>query len=241
MDISRASRLYSGFYIRENSGNNQFSYQQRRQKEIFVAPLRTGDPADLQIGNQIVFSEIEDGVECNRRGLAAFIHQHSNGQNRFFFDNHNHAFFFWMLAAQQGLLPKPLPLLHVDQHTDMRPAPQPFPESPDKTIDLQTAFHYTNFVLNVGNFIRPALEFGLFSEIIIIDSSDSFERPPPDQYILDIDMDIFSDDMAYIDEAYKLDKIRGYIKKAGLVTVATSPFFMNQQKALDLIHLLFPD
>ncbi|MFT7538714.1 MAG: hypothetical protein ACI9F2_000865, partial [Lysobacterales bacterium] len=60
-------------------------------------------------------------------------------------------------------------------------------------------------------------------------------------YILDIDIDIFSDQMNYIDNFLKLKCIKEYIKKASVITVATSPYFIDQYKAIDYIKLLFND
>ncbi|MCH9008957.1 hypothetical protein IIA29_13310 [candidate division KSB1 bacterium] len=45
---------------------------------------------------------------------------------------------------------------------------------------------------------------GLFSQVEMIDSSAAFEKPLPDEFVLDIDIDIF----------------------------ATSPYFMNQHDAI---------
>lgn len=140
-----------------------------------------------------------------------------------------------MYWFKNGKLKKGTTLVHVDQHRDTHDPDQPFKMDGDNPVDLDQVFEYTNFVLNVGNFIKPALAMGVFSGVHNIDSRSSFEAPLPGEFVLDIDADIFSDDMAYIDHHYKMEKIKGYIDRAKLITIASSPFFMEQDKAIGVI------
>ncbi len=239
MNIKLLQSFYSGFEINEPAGNNAFSYGQRQNKSIWVPPLIPGALTDVTQGDKIVFSEIEDGVEKNRNGLKNFVYLSYHHKNIFIFDNHNHAFFFWMTGYLQDKINPGLPLVHIDQHSDMREPPIYPGFSLDKKTDVSDIFNYTNYTLNVGSFIQPALRLGLFSEVQIIDSSTTFTRDMPARFVLDIDMDIFSEEMAYIDETLKRDKIRRYIKAAEFITIATSPYFMNQKKAVSLIRKFF--
>ncbi len=239
MNIKLLKYLYCGFEIAESVGNNTFSYRQRQNKSLWVPPLIAGTLEDVAPGDKIAFSEIEDGIEKNRRGLKNFIYFPYQGKDVFVFDNHNHAFFFWLAGYLQGKIKPGLPLVHIDQHSDMR-EPAEYPNFLlNKKINLQEGFNYTNQILNVGNFIKPALELGLFSEVQIIDSTTSFKWDVPIRYILDIDLDIFSDDMAYLDDELKINKIKNYIQKADYITIATSPFFINQSQALKKLQTLF--
>ncbi len=239
-DIEAIRTLYKGFYISEEAGNNAFSYNKRHNKKIYVAPLIKSDAARLALGDKTVFSEIEEGREHNRSGLRNFIYQYKNGKHVFIFDNHNHAYFFWMFGYINGLIEAGRPLVHIDQHSDMRDPQLYFPEKLSKSISLQEVFKYTNYTLNVGNFIQPALHSGLFSAVRIVDSSVSFaEDIPSNKYTLDIDMDIFSEDMSYINETLKIAKIKTYIKHCDFITVASSPYFIEQGKAVQLIKRLF--
>ena len=128
--------------------------------------------------------------------MQNFVHWKYRGKECFIFDNHNHAFFFWAYALRKGLFKKGTLLVHVDQHSDMR-NPQKM-ISPEELNDLQTVFEYTNYELNVGNFIQPALNSGIFSAVDIIDSSYSFDNEYKTAIVLDIDMDVFGSDMDYI-------------------------------------------
>ena len=56
--------------------------------------------------------------------------------------------------------------------------------------------------------------------------------------VLDIDLDIFDPIMDYIPEELKLTCLRSWIGKARFITMATSPFFMDQIKAVRLANLL---
>ncbi len=229
--------FYKGFSIAKAVGNNAFSFNARKQSEIFIPPLIDGTPEDLKIGQQIVFSELEDGTEKNFYGLKNFIHWQKEGREYFIFDNHNHAFFFWAYALQKKLIDFGETLVHVDQHTDMR---EPLKWiSKKEFMDANEVFDYTNFKLNVGNFIQPAIKIGLFKSVEIIDSSVTFEKLFSGQIVLDVDMDIFSAEMDYIPKSIKIAKIRAYEKQAKLVTIATSPFFLDQQKAIQLIREIF--
>ena len=56
---------------------------------------------------------------------------------------------------------------------------------------------------------------------------------------LDIDLDIFSKDMDYIPYDLKVSKIKDLIKKAKVITIASSPFFIEQDYAIKVLKELF--
>ena len=241
INIQILQQFYNGFYISKPRGNNAFSYNQRQQRRIYVPPTIRGSLADLDVGGEIAFSEVEEGQEINKVGLQSSRYFQKSNKDFFIFDNHNHAFFFWVYAFKFGQLKKGLPLVHVDQHTDMREPERYLQFSTENDIDLKAAFEYTNYVLNVGNFIKPALQAGLFSGVEIIDSSFAFKNSYSEEIVLDIDIDVFSPDMAYIDHDLKLGKIRSYIAAACFITIATSPYFMDQEEAIRIVKELLQD
>ncbi|SHK24715.1 peptide arginase family protein [Tepidibacter formicigenes] len=226
---------YKGFFINEPVGNNIFSYDERKQKKIYVPPLKEGNIEDAKIGENIVFCEIEDKNEINALGLEYFIKYLFNEKDVYIFDNHNHAFYFWVESLKRGKFKKGIKLVHVDQHKDMRE-----PNTYIKDInDLENVFKYTNFNLNVGNFIKPALKLGIFSDVVILDNLNSFYLDINEEFVLDIDLDIFSKDMDYIDYDLKISKIKELIKKSKVITIATSPFFIEQNYAIDVLKEIF--
>jgi hypothetical protein len=238
MDISLLQSLYSGFHIDEPVGNNAFSFSRRRNQIIFVPTLIEGGVDDVAPGEDVVFSEIADGGEVNAKGLERFVHFEHEGGDVFVFDNHNHAFCFWYEAIVSGVMPLGLPLVHVDQHKDMRVPQLPFPS---EGADLEQAFYYTNEVLNVGNFIPPALSLGWFSEVIQVGTRETFDLDLPKEFVLDIDMDMFAPVMDYIPLELKLSRLRAWILRARFITISTSPFFMDQTKAISLFRQLFAE
>ena len=232
--VYELSKFYNGFFISESLGNNAFSFERRDNKKIYVAPLiSSADLECLRVGKKIAFSEIHDGVELNVRGLKRFLYLNKWGKDIFIFDNHNHAFFFWCWALKFGRMKMGQPLVHVDQHKDLRVPSKVPPFKVGPAMDLDQVFHYTNSVLNVGNFIQPALALGIFSHVEMVDHQEAFSAHWSGDFVLDLDMDIFSKAMDYIDDEMKIKKIKEWIRQASLITIATSPFFMDQQIAID--------
>ena len=228
---------YTGFYIDKPYGNNVFSYEERENKKIFVPKLIEGTLDDVKIGDNIVFNEIDEEIntEIKAKGLENLVQYKFNNKTIYVFDNHNHAFYFWNKSLKNKEFNKGCKLVHVDQHKDMRE-----PDSYDVDIeDLNNVFTYTNEVLNVGNFIQPALKKEIFSQVIIIDSSYGFDIKVEGEYVLDIDLDIFSKDMDYIPYDFRIDKIKGLIENAKVITIASSPYFIEQDRAIKVLKELF--
>jgi hypothetical protein len=226
---------YNGFYIEKPVGNNIFSYNDRTNKKIYVPKLIEGNLSHVKVGNEVVFSEIDFEEEINAIGLENMVKFNYKNKDVYIFDNHNHAFYFWMKSFKKGMFNKGCKLVHIDQHKDMRE-----PENYDVDIDnINDVFRYTNYVLNVGNFIKPALYHNIFSEAIIIDSTYGFELDVDGEIVLDIDLDIFSKDMDYMSYDLRVNKIREYIDKAKVITIASSPFFIEQDYAIKVLKVLF--
>lgn len=226
---------YKGFYIEKPTGNNIFSYEERENKQIYVPKLIEADLNAVVVGDEIVFNEIDEDVEIKAKGLKNIVKYNINNKDVYIFDNHNHAFYFWLKSLSKKSFNKGCKLVHVDQHKDMRE-----PEDYDVDIlDMDDVFRYTNEVLNVGNFIKPALKHNIFSEAIIIDSSYGFDLDIEGEYVLDIDLDIFSKDMDYIPYETKVSKIKDLIKNTKVITIASSPFFIEQEYAIKVLKELF--
>lgn len=226
---------YNGFYIEKPMGNNVFSYDKRDNKSIYVPKLISGTLNDVRLGNKVVFNEVDENEEIKAIGLKNMVEYVLGNKKIYVFDNHNHAFYFWLKSMMNNEFTRGCKLVHVDQHKDTRE-----PENYDVDINnIEDVFRYTNEVLNVGSFIKPALQHKIFSELIIIDSLYGFDLDIEPEFVLDIDLDIFSSDMDYIPFDFKLDKIKNLIKKAKVITIATSPYFINQEYAIKVLKELF--
>lgn len=219
---------YIGFYIDKPIGNNIFSYEERSNKKIYVPKLIEGTLDDVVVGNEVVFNEIDENIEIKAKGLKNMVKYNFKDKDIYIFDNHNHALYFWIKSLKLNNFNKGCKLVHIDQHKDMRE-----PENYDVDMDnIDDVFRYTNEVLNVGNFIQPALKHSIFSDVIIIDSSYGFNLDIQGEFVLDIDLDIFSKDMEYISYDLRINKIKELIKKAKVITIASSPFFIDQEYAI---------
>lgn len=246
-----------GFYLRDAIGNNAFSFALRKEKEIYVAPFVEKEDFELAEGSKTAFIEVEEREEKRFVGLSEFLIIKEKNKNIYVFDNHNHAFYVIFKEVYQQSVPKGLPLIHFDQHKDMRRPPRLFhevcmetkevsnflrkcqPEDFSESIEIteeHRAFFYCNAVLNVGNFIVPMLEEGWISKAVMMDSSTSLMQAEEilsdcSEYILDIDLDFFSEEMDYISYDKKVETIRRFLPSAKLVTVCTSPFFVSFERA----------
>jgi len=226
---------YNGFYIEKPVGNNIFSYDERKNKKIFVPKLIEGNLDAVKVGEKIVFSEIDFDKEMNAIGLENMVKFNYKDKDIYIFDNHNHSFYFWIKSLKKGMFNKGCKLVHIDQHKDMRE-----PEDYNVDVnDMDDVFRYTNYVLNVGNFIKPALHHDIFSEVVIIDSTYGFDLDVDGGIVLDIDLDIFSKDMEYISYDLRVNKIKEYIDRAKVITIASSPFFIEQDYAIKVLKELF--
>ena len=105
----------------------------------------------------------------------------------------------------------------------------------------EDVIQFTNQSCNVWNFIIPAVNCWIVSEVKQLRTEQwllCFNKPHMD-YLLDIDLDFWEEQMWITDIEWTLKKTRALIQSAKMVTVATSPYFLNQWKAIELINALF--
>lgn len=228
------------FYISQEVSNNAFSFGERKVNKIYVPRLVEGSLNDVEIGKKVVFDDFDDdGYPNPCVGLRRFVKTTVAGIPTYVFDNHNHAFCFWNLENINNNDLADSTLIHIDEHKDTR-KPEEY-LSKDDAKDPLKVFKYTNTHLNVGNFIPAAQKIGLIKELIIIDSQasiDSFHlnKITGKKIILDIDLDFFSPELDYIGNDKKIEFIQQFIPLAKVITFATSPFFIEQKRAIEFLH-----
>lgn len=237
--------MYSWFYITRSVGNNAFSFDQRKNKKIYVPKLIQASIDMIELWDKLVFEDFWfDGLLSSNTGLKNFYEINWKGKKLYLFDNHNHAYFFWYLARDQWIIGDNNTLVHIDEHADTRD-PGEYLSKPD-SYDMQKVFEYTNFSnINVGNYIIPAQKEWLLKDIIQIrnDSNlDDYLNASFDltwDIILNVDLDFFQPDLDFIDYQKKKKVILDAAKKSKIITVATSPFFIDQQLAIRVFQDIF--
>ena len=249
----------SPFYITEKISNNVFSYDERKKRtlespQIFVPSVKNGNLSDLQLCEEICFQEIDENNTLQScTGLQNFIQTKICNTPAVIVDNHSHVFYFWWeWYLQNYTSPQSFTLIHIDQHADMG-IPDVFmnhisEDAMNRVSTLDDIFRYTNTHLNIANFIVPAQKMGLIDDVIQVRSEHKLEQIGNDigrecnnikPYILDIDLDFFESDIGMISFDQKKNIIQELAKKAKYISIATSPFFIDQGKALSLINQLF--
>lgn len=224
-------------YIKEQVGNNAFSYNERialwSTGKIFVPSLIQGTVADLEIGSEICFEEVQNGKIISCAWLKNFVQLEYHWTPVFIVDNHNHALAF---RYTYNIQHPTCSLVHIDQHADTKPNQNRFP-IPDSWFPIPEVEDFINKKTNVGNFITAAVNSWIIEKVIQVRTDYTLRELQASSFklqaiILDIDAD-FRVDKEITQEEIQI--IRGLIKKAKLVTIATSPYFMDQQKAIEII------
>jgi len=176
----------------------------------YLTPIKSWTLADVKLGSHIVFEEIDEKGKLHK--CIWLEHIVKIKPNIVVVDNHDRVLEF---------RPKGFPVIHIDQHTDMRPV---WPDG-----------------VNVGNFLRHALDTHLITKSIQINTEYSllnfdYSTLELSNYILDIDLDFRHPDMSIQYFEKTIQTIKNLIKKAKIVTIATSPYFLDQKLALKLIN-----
>jgi len=228
------------FDITEKTSTNAFSYEKRTNPKISIPSVINGTLKDIQIGHEVTFEDYnEHGVLQSCKGLKHLVklNHPRTGKPITVVDNHNHVFYFWYEAWHQKKIDRGITLIHIDAHRDTRiPARN---MTTKEANDLKKVFKYTNSVLNVGNYIPPAREEGLIGELISITSERELDTTKPQSpFILNIDLDFWAPEMDYIDKEKSIRIIKTWIEKAEMITFATSPFFIDQKRAIKVLHKL---
>lgn len=99
-----------------------------------------------------------------------------------------------------------------------------------------------NTYTQIASFIEPALHSGLLKECLQIRSEaklaeilEIYENIPSDNVVLDIDIDFFAEEKDY---SIKMQLLKRLISKVKVVTIATSPYFIDQEVAVNLVKKL---
>jgi len=228
-------------YITNPIWNNEFHYNERialwSKGEIWVPSLKQWTVADLEEGSEIVFEEVENGKLKSCTGLRYFIQTEYKWIPTYIFDNHNHALTFRYQHHLSNWAIGHLNIIHIDQHADTKPNNAKFiVQNPEWIED------FVNEKTNVGNFITAAINNWIIDKVIQIRTDyalhhfdiSTVQQP---NIIVDIDVD-FREQKSPQEMESDFEIIRNLVDNICLITIATSPYFMDQQKAIELVKNL---
>ena len=235
-------------YLEKSVWNNAFSFSKRKNKRLYIPSLikiNSFDDIKLQEDKEkIAFEDFDfnDKLSTNY-GLKNFYEIDWKWKKIYLFDNHNHAFYFWYLARNKWIIWEDNTLIHIDEHADTRNNNKILLKS--DINDLNKVFKFTNEVLNVGDYIIPAKNEWLIWDIVQIRNTSNLEEylKNKDKYkeniILNLDLDFFQPDLDFIDYNLKKNVVLDWAKKASVITVCTSPFFIEQELAIKVFKDIF--
>lgn len=242
-DHEGRSRFYGvNKVLLPGQGNNAFSLEKMPDRQdLRITPLQKGFIAEAQMGTHVAFQDFdgESWLECT--GLQYAVCEMVGNIPVYLFDNHNHAFFGWLEAFHSGSFRKGASLVHMDAHFD-----DASPDHYDVDLsDLESVWKYTHETLQIASFITPALHHGVFSQCVNYVESGDFEYLMPlnskTDIVLDLDLDVFCDEMSHVTWSQKIEVLKYYWPQTRCVTMATSPFFIDQQRAIDIAKRLMEE
>lgn len=240
------------FFIESPVWNNEFSFDKRQNKKLFVPEIieaKSFDEIKFQDDlEKIAFEDFDfDNKLSTNYWLKNFYRFQMWWKEVVLFDNHNHAFYFWYEARSRKIIWDKNILIHIDQHADTRDNDKIISKSDSKS--LEKVFDFTNFVLNVWDYIIPAQKEGIIENIVQIRNTKNLEdylqnfsnKKNNSKIILNLDLDFFASELDFIDFELKKKVILDVFEKASYVTVCTSPFFVDQRLAVEKFKEIFKE
>jgi hypothetical protein len=166
------------------------------------------------------------------KGLEKLQVSVSSGKLVYLFDNHNEILYPIIEIASEFPNDKLFDIVHIDAHPD----DAKFQEKKSQKITLDTVKDYIPKT-RISDFFDAISDSNLIGKIHRVTHSDSLEffLPPEQPYILSLDIDIFG---AEGDFAELKDKVRAIAlawNNAEAVCIATSPGFIDQDFAEEII------
>ncbi len=243
--MEKIEKLYNGFYLNKESANSQIS---GCSTSLRVAPLEKIDQyKELEIErNNFAFVEKNKKWEIEYfHGLKNFLRIEKTGiPPIFIFDNHNHAPVFRYNIIYNKRI-KNVELIHIDQHSDCWENKNHLKLNWNEN-ELENVFHFYNEKCNVGNFIPSSIESWIISDqtqIRSISALKNLKIEKNQNFILDIDLDFclnWIDRNIINEESIKIlkKKFNEFRNFALCITIATSPYFLNQEVAINILKKL---
>jgi len=243
--MGKIEKLYNGFYLNKESANSQIS---GCKDYLRVAPIKKiNSYVNLEIDYEhFTFAEKDKTWEIEYfHGLKNFLRIEKTGSPLIFiFDNHNHAPVFRYNIIYNKRI-KNVELIHIDQHSDCWENKNHLKLNWNEN-ELENVFHFYNEKCNVGNFIPSSIESWIISDqtqIRSIFALKNLKIEKNQNFILDIDLDFC---LNWIDRNIINEESIKILKKkfneswnfALCITIATSPYFLDQEVAINILKKL---
>mgnify|MGYP003295144979 CR=1 FL=1 len=236
-------QYYNWFFLSQQSANNKLADCPEKLRVSPIKKVSQYEPLNIE-DKYFSFAEKNNDWKIEYfHWLKSFLQIENNGYPpTFIFDNHNQALFFRYYTTHEK---KDIKLIHIDQHSDCRENNNKLNINHSES-DFDTIFHFTNELCNVGNFIPPAIENHIISSQTQIRSYTSLKElkiNKNENFILDLDLDFCLNWMNRdkIDEnnvTLLINKFKEISPYATCITIATSPYFLNQEIAINIIEKL---
>jgi hypothetical protein len=183
----------------------------------------------LQLGKTAVFT---DEKNVDHTGLAnQQLVFDSNNRPIYLVDNHHEALFAFVEIFKETR--NPLNIVHIDAHPD----------------DAKIAFQASSLTLKntpqiikqcrVSDYLDCGEKGGIIKNVISVTQSSEFERfeLPKNPYVLNLDLDIYGPEGTAVSAELKTKVIAKAFNNANAVIMATSPGFMEQSDAFELVKI----
>ena len=177
------------------------------------------------------------------------LFEHETGKPVYIFDNHHKALFAFLDTKENT--GKVLPVVHIDAHPD--DARSGYNGGIISTENIKQAYEQSR----ICDFLDTAGKGNLIRETMRVVTSAEFEKftnPLPNPlpclpagrprregeqpFILSLDIDIFGPEGGYIELDQKIKTIARAWQQATVITIATSPGFIDQEYAWKIIEIM---
>lgn len=209
-----------------NKGIILNNYQNKRSK--YFSEFTVEDEFNFSLSDFIVHSDNYGEY----KGLKSSQLFFSSDKPIYLFDNHNKIIYPIVELFQSKK--QALNIVHIDAHPD----DAKFNGLKASSLNLQDSQSYIAKT-RISDFFDALSETNIIDTIYPVTHSDSFEffLPPEKSYILSLDIDIFGPEGDFCELKDKVKAIALAWSKAEAVCIATSPGFINQEYARDIINI----
>ncbi len=216
--IIRGSFFFEGHY-----GNNSFLRQ--GESGLIIPGIVMGSAMDLEVGDQVVFCDNQDDEYLQCMGLKHYVcTKTDSGIPLFICDNHNLVLEAWQLFKNECPT-----LIHIDQHKDNAKINCRV----DEPIYHTRICDYIDYAQK-----KQWIKRDYFSFVESQDLPKLGEAVHTINKIVNIDIDFFVKEVTMLTLEEKINVISSCCEGATLITIATSPGFIDQSLAVEITKLL---